>query len=89
MLWAVENRHSSPVSPQSESRQLRQSGIHIRDGTRHGSGEESVWLCGSSVQSETQVLLLLDLDLGLPVSTSTIFGLSSIALSNVPESLLL
>ena len=45
------------------------------------------------MESDTQALLLLDLDLGLPVSISTIFGISSIAfelmLSNDAESLLL
>ena len=46
----------------------------------------------SSPKSETEVFVLRDLDLGVPVSTSTIFGLSSmllIVVSNGADSLLL
>lgn len=63
-----------------------------REGGRYKRGEDSVWQQDPS-SPESLLVLLLDLDFGLPVSTSTILVLSSIALvfvlSNEADSLLL
>lgn len=60
--------------------------MESRAGTGHGRGDESVWYGGSSPESEVEVFIILrDLDLGLNVSISTIFGLSSNALTEVSK----
>lgn len=51
--------------------------MQARAGFARGAGEVILWKYGSSPESDEDVTNLRDLDLGLNVSISTFFGLSS------------